>query len=135
MPILIKGLFLYRGKHQTYRKRLLRCSSPPYIGLISFLSVLIFWELLYQFRVINPIFLSSPLQMVQVGYQLAVSGVLLENLAFTLKNFLRIHSSCFRRDGHRTNYWMVQISELLSFKLSLRSLFQVLYPKLYLDYC
>lgn len=25
--------------------------------------------------------------MVQVGYQLAVSGVLLENLAFTLKNF------------------------------------------------
>jgi len=58
-----------------------------YIGPITVLTVLIFWELLYQLNFINPMFLSSPLQILTVGYDLTVSGILVENLAFTLRNF------------------------------------------------
>jgi len=58
-----------------------------YIGPITVLTVLIFWELLYQLNFINPMFLSSPLQILKVAYDLTVSGILVENLAFTLRNF------------------------------------------------
>ncbi|MCM3767113.1 ABC transporter permease [Neobacillus niacini] len=59
-----------------------------HIGAITFVTVLILWELIYRLGVINPIFLSSPVQIIKVGYQLFVSGILLEHLVFTLRNFI-----------------------------------------------
>ncbi|MCM3726504.1 ABC transporter permease [Neobacillus cucumis] len=58
------------------------------IGAISFVTVLILWEVIYRLGIINPIFLSSPIQILKVGYQLIVNGILLENLVFTLRNFI-----------------------------------------------
>ncbi|SDH47457.1 NitT/TauT family transport system permease protein [Planococcus glaciei] len=59
-----------------------------HIGLITFITVLILWELIYRSGIVNPVFLSSPVQIVKVGYQLTLSGVLVENLLFTLRNFI-----------------------------------------------
>ena len=59
-----------------------------HIGSITVVTVLILWELIYRLGVINPIFLSSPVQILKVGYQLTVDGILLENIVFTLRNFI-----------------------------------------------
>jgi ABC-type nitrate/sulfonate/bicarbonate transport system permease component len=58
-----------------------------YIGSVTVILVLAIWEILYQTGVINPIFMSAPSQIVLVGYELTMSGVLPENLLFTLGNF------------------------------------------------
>ncbi|GAB7057981.1 MULTISPECIES: ABC transporter permease [Paenibacillus] len=58
-----------------------------HIGAMTVVVVLAVWEMLYRSGVINPIFLSSPIRIIKVGYQLTQSGVLLDNLLFTLGNF------------------------------------------------
>lgn len=57
------------------------------IGIITVIAVISVWELLYQTGILNPIFFSSPLQIITVGYGLIKTGVLTENLLFTLGNF------------------------------------------------
>lgn len=57
------------------------------IGVGTVILVLAVWEILYQAGVINPIFMSAPSQIVKVGYELTLSGVLTENLLFTIGNF------------------------------------------------
>ncbi len=59
-----------------------------HIGAITFVTALILWELIYRLGVINPIFISSPIQILKVGYQLTINGILLENLVFTIRNFI-----------------------------------------------
>ena len=58
------------------------------IGTITVIMTLIIWEFIYRSGIINPIFLSSPIKILQVGYKLIKSGVLIDSLLFTLRNFL-----------------------------------------------
>ncbi len=81
------GLIL--KKNSTSRKNQLNTGSflLNNLGLITVILVLAIWETLYQIGIINPIFMSGPSQIVKVGYELTVSGDLIDNLLFTLGNF------------------------------------------------
>nr|WP_304219943.1 ABC transporter permease [Fredinandcohnia onubensis] len=76
-------------KNSTSRKNQMNTGSflLNNLGLITVILVLAIWETLYQIGIINPIFMSGPSRIVKVGYELTVSGDLIENLLFTLGNF------------------------------------------------
>jgi ABC-type nitrate/sulfonate/bicarbonate transport system permease component len=80
----------YEGSDLMKKKKALKNKSwaRRNMGVTSVIVFLLVWETLYRFGFINPIFLSSPIRIIQVGFQLVQSGTLVEHLMFTLGHFL-----------------------------------------------
>lgn len=57
------------------------------VNVISIFSFLLFWQIISYFRIINPLFFSSPSKVFLSGINLFKTGILIPNLLFTLKIF------------------------------------------------